>query len=399
MFAVDSLSSDDLPALVGGANELPTDERQQQPTMAANPISSMAPLENGTAGQIPVKKKRGRPKKIRIDGVIPVKQEQSSVPTQASSSSSSGTSAVGVNGELVNGQPPKKKRGRPKKIRTEEIRPAPPPLTDANGGCSTSNSNSSVPMENRGPPSASPSAPTYMGHPFGVATNQQQQHQPQPSSTIGHHPSNQQQQHPHVVDYYGRAPSTSGSGGPLSGLCNDMSPHPSSSSTPQPTTCSPRQMEFDTRFAYPSLPSVLGREPLSYDIGLLRTNFLFSFLYVVVTKTSVRDGSAISGQMNVGQPHAEHRMTPAENGDARHHQMTSPGIGKSQQEQQQQLAQPPRSHPGTPQPSMGYRPTPPAIGVPYHVPNQVKVGFAVDYHQRFRSLFLKQNEINTKQNS
>ena len=211
-----------------GVNEFPGEDGAQ-PQQQILPV--MPPLENGIGvGQVPVKKKRGRPKKIRTDGVIPVKQEQSNVSAQASSSSS----VPGINGgEFVNGQPPKKKRGRPKKIRTEEVRPV-PPILDMNGGLSnsfgggSSCSNQSH-MDARGPPSASP-APAYMGHPF--VSNQ--------PSVINHPPS----QHPHaVVDYYGRAPSNVG--GPLSGLCNDMSPHPSTSSTPQPTTTSPRQLEFD----------------------------------------------------------------------------------------------------------------------------------------------------------
>lgn len=84
----------------------------------------------------------------------------------------------------------------------------------------------------------------------------------------------------------------------------------------------------------------------------------------------MRDGSAISSHvtMNGVAPQPEHRATPGESGDRDpRHQITSPGIGKPQEQHQ-----PPRSHPGTPQP-MAYRPTPPAPVVPYHVPNQVKV--------------------------
>lgn len=220
-----------------GANEFPSDERQPQPQQPSLPV--LPPLEDGTAGQVPVKKKRGRPKKIRTDGVIPVKQEQSNVAAQASSSSST---VPGINGEFVNGQPPKKKRGRPKKIRTEEVRPV--PQMDGNGGCSNSfggsSSSNQSHLENRGPQSASP-APTYMNHSF--VNNQ---------PSVINHPASQQQ-HPHAVDYYGRAPSNIGGtsvGGPLSGLCNDMSPHQSTSSTPQPTTSSPRQMEFDPGYVH-----------------------------------------------------------------------------------------------------------------------------------------------------
>lgn len=226
---VDSLSSDDVPALVG-SSELPSDDRQQQ-----QPQSLPPPVDSGVINpEVPVKKKRGRPKKIRPDGVTPVKPA-----AQPSAQASSSTAVLGANGELVNGQPPKKKRGRPKKIRPEEVRPQPPVDSGANNSFSANNtSNQSQQqqhVENRGPTTSSASpAPSYMGQSF--VTNQ--------PSVINHPPSQQQQQHLHNIDYYSRL-SANGGGGPLSGLCNDISPQQSTSSTPQPTTASPRQAEFD----------------------------------------------------------------------------------------------------------------------------------------------------------
>ncbi|XP_046457818.1 uncharacterized protein LOC124204732 isoform X1 [Daphnia pulex] len=316
---VDSLSSDDLPALVG-ASEFSVDSEQQQQPMN---LPALLPIEDGMGGQVPVKKKRGRPKKIRADGTTaptPVKQSSVSAATSSSSTAMNGA-------DFVNGQPPKKKRGRPKKIRTDEVRPV-PQMMDANGGLSnsfgggggSSSSNHSHLETNRGPHSPAPSSYSSMaGHSF---VNNQPSVINHPSSSSS---ASSQQQHSHALDYYGRASSNVG-GGPLSGLCNDMSPHQSTSSTPQPATSSPRQLEFDP-----------------------------------------------GDRMREGHPKTEHRATPAElNGDSRHHQMTSPGVNSSSSSkaaEQQHHPPPPRSHPGTPQP-MAYRPTPPAVA--YHVPNQVK---------------------------
>jgi hypothetical protein len=241
--AVDSLSSDDLPALVG-ASEFSVDSEQQQQQQQQQPMNlpALLPIEDGMGGQVPVKKKRGRPKKIRADGTTaptPVKQSSVSAATSSSSTAMNGA-------DFVNGQPPKKKRGRPKKIRTDEVRPV-PQMMDANGGLSnsfgggggSSSSNHSHLETNRGPHSPAPSSYSSMaGHSF---VNNQPSVINHPSSSSS---ASSQQQHSHALDYYGRASSNVG-GGPLSGLCNDMSPHQSTSSTPQPATSSPRQLEFD----------------------------------------------------------------------------------------------------------------------------------------------------------
>lgn len=308
---VDSLSSDDLPALVGASEFSADSEHPHQPSQQQN-LPALLPIDDGLAGQLPVKKKRGRPKKIRTDGSTPIPVKQSNVlAVQASSSSSSAMNGA----DFVNGQPPKKKRGRPKKIRTDEVRPV-PQMMDANGGLSnsfgggggSSSSSHSHMDNNRGPQSPAPASYNMAGHSF---VNNQPSVINHPSSSS----STSSQQLSHALDYYGRA--SSNVGGPLSGLCNDMSPHPSTSSTPQPATSSPRQLEFDPG-------------------------------------------------MREGHPKTEHRATPAElNGDSRHHPITSPGGNKSVE--QHHPPAPPRSHPGTPQP-MAYRPTPPAA--PYHVPNQ-----------------------------
>ena len=205
-------------------------------------LPALLPIDDGMGGQIPVKKKRGRPKKIRADGsTAPTPVKQSSV-SAAQATSSSSTAMNGT--DFVNGQPPKKKRGRPKKIRTDEVRPV-PQMMDANGGLSnsfgggggSSSSNHSHMENNRGPHSPAPSSYSMAGHSF---VNNQPSVINHPSSSS----SASSQQHSHALDYYGRASSNVG-GGPLSGLCNDMSPHQSTTSTPQPATSSPRQLEFD----------------------------------------------------------------------------------------------------------------------------------------------------------
>lgn len=65
-------------------------------------------LEDGT--EVPLKKKRGRPKKVKLENgeVAPPTPRAPRQPRQAS--------LTDPNGD----QPPKKKRGRPKKIRPEE---------------------------------------------------------------------------------------------------------------------------------------------------------------------------------------------------------------------------------------------------------------------------------------
>jgi len=188
---VDSLSSEDLPSLVG----VPVAGAEPYPIGMEDPAVPFDP-----SLQIPVKKKRGRPKKIRIDGVIPVK---STPKPQASTSAAS-------NQDFSDG-PPKKKRGRPKKIRTNPAdTPALIPHIDMNGSMG-SNSNTNHSLENGGPPSASPN-PSYMM---------------------------QQQQPHHQMDYYGRS-----SGGALSGLCNDGSP-PQQQQQQQcsPTSPPPRRVD------------------------------------------------------------------------------------------------------------------------------------------------------------
>lgn len=223
-----------------GASEFSADsEHPHQPSQQQN-LPALLPIDDGLAGQLPVKKKRGRPKKIRTDGSTPIPVKQSNVlAVQASSSSSSAMNGA----DFVNGQPPKKKRGRPKKIRTDEVRPV-PQMMDANGGLSnsfgggggSSSSSHSHMDNNRGPQSPAPASYNMAGHSF---VNNQPSVINHPSSSS----STSSQQLSHALDYYGRA--SSNVGGPLSGLCNDMSPHPSTSSTPQPATSSPRQLEFD----------------------------------------------------------------------------------------------------------------------------------------------------------
>ena len=241
-------------------------------------------------------------------------------------------------GEFVNGQPPKKKRGRPKKIRTEEVRPV-PPILDMNGGLSNSfgggsSSSNQSHMDARGPPSASP-APAYMGHPF--VSNQ--------PSVINHPPS----QHPHaVVDYYGRAPSIA-----LEGHFRDCA-------TTCPLTHPLRRLRNQRRPHRVNSNSTLGK---SHSW----THFQVHLITFCLCVNRMRDAISAQGPISAGP--VEQRITPGENGESRQHQIHSPGVSKPQEQHQQ----PPRSHPGTPQP-MAYRHTPPAAsGVPYHVPNQVKV--------------------------
>ena len=172
-------------------------------------------------GELPIKKKRGRPKKIRPDGTVAVKAEQPPRPpplVHASTSSEYG----------LDGGPPKKKRGRPKKIRataTDAMLPVSSSSSssiatqlDMNGSVGSNGSHHSLPET--GPPSASPAPSVYMNN-----------HQAPPQQHGGGLP----------MDYYGRSPSN----GPLSGLCNDSTSSLGRQSNPSPcqsaTNTSPRQ--------------------------------------------------------------------------------------------------------------------------------------------------------------
>lgn len=196
--------------------EFPDEERL--PILAEGIDSNPGPIA-------PVKKKRGRPKKIRTDELNPVKQETSTPST------SSVAMFGGVPDLSNNGGPPKKKRGRPKKIRTEEMSA---PQVDMNGSLSSAGGSSSTNQSDlNGQPSLSPAPSTFMN---------------QPSVNIQPNHLNQPPQLP--IEFYGQSPPV---GGPLSGLCNDnatISPHPSTSNhdptlgSPPPTS-SPRISEYD----------------------------------------------------------------------------------------------------------------------------------------------------------
>ena len=216
-------STEDLPCQSSILNEFPGDERLGLPLEGIN----------NNPGQIPVvKKKRGRPKKIRTDELNPVKPQVSTPSTSAAPVFSGAP-------EFANGLPPKKKRGRPKKIRTEEISI---PQVDMN--VSLSSTGGSTNQSENGPPPLSPATP-YMNQPS--VNNQPNVH----SQANPLNPLNQPAQQL-SMEYYGQSPPV---GGPLSGLCNDntnISPHPSTSNhdptlgSPPPTS-SPALTEYENR--------------------------------------------------------------------------------------------------------------------------------------------------------
>ena len=198
-----------------GASEF-GEERNLHLTGLPAPPPLMDHLMQPGMGELPVKKKRGRPKKIRPDGTVAVKPERPPPLVQASTSGEFG----------LDGGPPKKKRGRPKKIRTTADSMLPVSSSssssiatqlDMNGSVGSNGSHHSLPET--GPPSASPAPSVYMNN---------------------HHPG-QQQQHGPPMDYYGRSPTN----GPLSGLCNDSTSSLGRQSNPSPcqsvTNTSPRQ--------------------------------------------------------------------------------------------------------------------------------------------------------------
>lgn len=190
-----------------------------------NPIgTSLVPMDPSL--QVPVKKKRGRPKKIRVDGVVAI--QTAPKPAEASTSAH----------DITDG-PPKKKRGRPKKIRNDGTLNPPSSIPHPNMNGISSNGGTSHSGEN-GLSSASP-APSYMSH---LVNNNQQNH---------HHP----------MEYYGRSPGPSG-GGPFSGLCNDESPHQSH--------CSPQSSN-------PSPPRRLDTMYVTVNLVLLLLILLYDFIF------------------------------------------------------------------------------------------------------------------------
>lgn len=288
-------------------------------------------IETNAGPIAPIKKKRGRPKKIRTDELNPVKPE-TSTPSTSSVAMFSGAPDL-----PNNGGPPKKKRGRPKKIRTEELSV---PQVDMNGSLSSAGGSSSTNQSDQnGPPSLSPAPNTFMN---------------QPSVNIQPNSLNQPPQLP--IEFYGQSPPL---GGPLSGLCNDnttISPHASTSNhdptlgSPPPTS-SPRVSEYD-------VPSTsvgsLGEAPSA--------------------STPASSGIATPVSTTLGPSSSSSQMEtvcPESKGDrdaSNCNQFPSGAISNPNNTNHTNQQPPNTQQPLTPQP-MAYRPTPP-VGVGYITHNQ-----------------------------
>lgn len=239
LIIADSLSSEDLssssdPTLLGHGGNGEEFSATMMPGIRTGGVGgSMDPLD---PGQIPVKKKRGRPKKIRpADGCPPIAKPPVAPKLAVASQHEM----------LFSDGPPKKKRGRPKKVRNEQMA-APNSVLDMNGSLGSNSSHGTNHSGENGVgsiSSASP-APSYAGHVLGQQQQQQQLHHHQ------HH----HQHHSNMEYYYGRSPG--GGGGPLSGLCNDGPPqlqHPHQHHQHQPSHFSPGQPNVNS--SPPRLPN------------------------------------------------------------------------------------------------------------------------------------------------
>ena len=293
----DSFSS---PSTVGDA------DRQSVPPPQGLPAAGMG-AEGGMGGMsmphsslhsanqpMPVvKKKRGRPKKIRTDEngqVIQAPPSNSVKSHPAEMMMAPGLLHPAANGSVdgLNGAPPKKKRGRPKKIRVEDVHgqsPAQPtvrsPQVDGLNGSAGAHNHLQNHCENGtlgpGPPSMAHSpvvgapSPYPPFNPSGSNHHAHLQHHQHPQHHGHHHVLAGQSGHAPAMDYYVRSPPSAGpvpGGGPLSGLCNDgvsPSPHDGSMQNMANHLHHPHSMASTSQS--PSAVSSPSLRPAEYPVG------------------------------------------------------------------------------------------------------------------------------------
>lgn len=185
--------------------------------------------------QPPAKKKRGRPKKIKADGVEPVKKPE-------------------MKKEQDNSDVPKKKRGRPKKIKTDE-------LINANG--LSDHTNSSAALSNCfSPPLQSPSnfsqnfSPSYnQSQPYSQNTSQS----PSDSNHNYHH-----HQSPMQPQHYSQSPQPQSQPFTHSDLSSEISAAISSEhnlGSPSPTSPSLGPPDFEPPTSMPEETNDASRNP------------------------------------------------------------------------------------------------------------------------------------------